>query len=208
MKNDRGSQAVDRRTLRARRIEDLVPTHPGAPGRLALDYLHHLAARGCSPHTIRSRRAHLRLFLLWLAEIGCTSADGVSPSILDDYRLAVRSRGRVSGGRLSPQTERDRLANVLRFFRWLVRSGRLTTDPTIGVSLPRCHRRLPGAVLTAPEAQRVMTQPDLASPLGLRDRAILETLYATGLRRQELVDLELASVDVSRGVLVVRLGKG
>jgi integrase/recombinase XerD len=78
----------------------------------------------------------------------------------------------------------------------------------VGVDLPRCGRPLPKAVLTAREAERVLSQPDVSTILGLRDRAILELLYSAGLRRQELIDLTLSSLDLSRGVVVVRRGKG
>ena len=73
---------------------------------------------------------------------------------------------------------------------------------------PGLPNRLPRAVLSISEAKRVLAQPDLATALGLRDRAILEVLYSTGLRRMELVGLDLADLDAERGVVLVREAKG
>jgi integrase/recombinase XerD len=74
--------------------------------------------------------------------------------------------------------------------------------------MPRLEKRLPRAILTAREAEQVINVPDVKEPLGLRDRAILETLYSTGIRRMEVCHLKVADVDVERGTLMVRQGKG
>jgi integrase/recombinase XerD len=76
------------------------------------------------------------------------------------------------------------------------------------LELPKLERRLPKAILSAQEAESVINQPDIGEPLGLRDRAILETLYSTGIRRQELINLLVQDVDRERGTLFVRQGKG
>lgn len=76
------------------------------------------------------------------------------------------------------------------------------------MELPRTERRLPTGILSAQEAERVLDGPDVDDPIGLRDRAILELLYATAIRRSEVVKLDLGDVDCARGLLVVRQGKG
>jgi integrase/recombinase XerD len=200
--------AADRRRLKAKHIEDVVPIGHGTPGRLALVYLGSLDAQGYSRHTIRSRAAHLRYFLVWLAGTDCQRPEDISKDLLERYRYHVHRSRQASDRPLSRHTKHDRLANVLRFLRWLVNQGHLDRDPTVGVALPRCDRPLPKAVLTAQEAERVLAQPDVSTNLGLRDRAILELLYAAGLRRQELIDLSMANLDLTRGVVIVRLGKG
>lgn len=81
-------------------------------------------------------------------------------------------------------------------------------DPASEIELPRLGHRLPRHVLTASEAEQVMMQPNIADPLGLRDRAILEVLYSTGIRRMELIRLKLFDLDSDRGTLLVRQGKG
>ena len=86
--------------------------------------------------------------------------------------------------------------------------GYLEENPGAKIHLPRAEKRLPRGILTAAEAERVMAQPDLDTKLGLRDRAILELLYSTGLRRGELERLTIRDLDISGGTLLVRQGKG
>jgi integrase/recombinase XerD len=199
---------IDRRRLRAKRIPDFVPVDDGTIGWWAMKYLRTIDARGYSHHTIRSRDAHLRLFLVWFHEEGHRSLNQVTHHTLEKYSLHIRRQRHASGHPLSALTRYDRLANVLRFLRWTIQKNGLRQDPTTGIVLPRCKRRLPRAVLTAGEAERVLRQPNTTTNLGLRDRTILEVLYATGLRRQEVIDIELASLDLARGVVTVQLGKG
>src|SRR3546814_5226997 len=76
------------------------------------------------------------------------------------------------------------------------------------LELPRMERRLPRHVLNVREVETVLSVPDLATPIGVRDRALLETLYSTGIRRMELINLTLTDIDADRGALMVRQGKG
>lgn len=198
----------DRRTLKSKKIENLVPTDDGTLGRLALDYLQGLETQGYSKHTVRGRTAHLRYFLVWANGIGAKKPEDISRDFLEHYRYELHRIRKISGGPLSRHTKHDRMANVLRFMRWLAGSGRLNDDPAFGVALPLRSRRLPKAVLTAQEAECVLAQPNTSTILGLRDRVILEVLYATGLRRQELIDLTDTALDLARGVVMVRHGKG
>ena len=80
--------------------------------------------------------------------------------------------------------------------------------PASDIDLPRTEFRLPRQVLTAAEAESIINVPDIADPLGLRDRAILETFYSTGIRRMELINLSIYDIDPERGALMVRQGKG
>ena len=94
------------------------------------------------------------------------------------------------------------------FFRWLMRDGRIEANPASELDLPRQEYRLPRDVLTAEEVETVLAQPNLMDPLGLRDRAILEVFYCTGIRRFELVNLTIWDVDPARGTMFVHQGKG
>ena len=201
-------KTVDRRKLKTKRIQDLLPISHGTLGRSALAYLHELEARGYSHHTVRGYTAHIRYFLVWCIEIGQIEPGDISKELLDRYRYELHRFRQASGRPLSLHSQHDRLAAVLRFLRWLAERGHLDDDPTVGVFLPRCSRRLPKAVLTAREAEQVLARPDVSTVLGLRDRALLELLYATGMRRQELIDLTETSPDLARGVVMVRHGKG
>jgi integrase/recombinase XerD len=89
-----------------------------------------------------------------------------------------------------------------------VRERLVATNPAADLELPRKGIRLPAAVLTAAEAEQILAVPDVRTPLGLRDRAILETFYSTGIRRFELAGLHVGDLDLAAGVLAVRQGKG
>ena len=81
-------------------------------------------------------------------------------------------------------------------------------NPASELEMPKMEKRLPKHVLTASEADQVLNQANVADPLGVRDRAILETFYSTGMRRMELASLKLYDLDIERGTVMIRLGKG
>ena len=91
---------------------------------------------------------------------------------------------------------------------WLVRQNYLLANPASELELPKLEKRLPKHVLTIAEADCVLCQPDTDGDLGVRDRAILETLYSTGMRRMELIGLCIYDLDVDRGTIMIRQGKG
>jgi integrase/recombinase XerD len=109
---------------------------------------------------------------------------------------------------LSFRSQHSHLVPVRAFFKWLARQNHILYNPASELELPKLEHRLPKHVLTAREAELVLAQCDLDDPLGVRDRAILETFYSTGMRRMELVELTLYSLDAERGTVMVRQGKG
>ena len=100
------------------------------------------------------------------------------------------------------------LSWVRKFFAYLVQSERLLMDPTVALRLPRMGRRLPRSTLTPKEMARLLGAPDTSTVLGLRDRALLEVLYGTGLRFSEVADLRLGDLELVERLLWVRKGKG
>ena len=88
------------------------------------------------------------------------------------------------------------------------KQGYLPSSPASELDMPRLGRRLPRQILTAAEAEKVLSQADLTDPIGIRDRAILETFYSTGIRRGELVRLKLYDIGFEKGTLMIREGKG
>jgi integrase/recombinase XerD len=106
----------------------------------------------------------------------------------------------------STRTAARRLSALRRFFGYLLRERAIATDPTLRVSSPRLGRTLP-KTLSEQDVDALLTAPDVATPLGLRDRAMLEVLYATGLRVSELVNLTLSQINLAQGVLRI-VGKG
>lgn len=198
----------DRRHDRAKPLEKLVTIEPGSLGSYALRYLDDLRVRNYSPHTVRTAGILLRLFLVWCEERELKEPRQITVPILERYQRHLFHHVQENGKRLSFVAQADRLGGVRRFFHWLVRTRVLAMNPAASLENPRLERRLPKAVLTAAEAERVLAQPDVTTPRGLRDRAILETLYATGLRRLELLALRLEDLDLESGTLMVRQGKG
>lgn len=128
--------------------------------------------------------------------------------MLDGYQRALFHRRKPDGAPLSFRAQHTRLVPIRAFFKWLARQNRILYNPASELELPKLERRLPRAVLSADEAERVLAVPDLAEVTGLRDRAMLEVLYATGIRRSELARLQIFDVDAERLTLAVRQGKG
>jgi integrase/recombinase XerD len=112
------------------------------------------------------------------------------------------------GRPLGVSTQGYRLTSLAVFFRWLTKNDYLLYNPAADLERPRPDRRLPRAVLSVEEVESVLLRPDVGDAVGLRDRAVMETLYSTGIRRREACGLQLHDVDHARGTLMVRLGKG
>lgn len=167
-----------------------------------------LTASGYAASTVTGRRAHLELFATWCDARSVIMLDAITPAVLERYQHWLTGRRTQGGTALSWSTQANMLTAVRMLLAWATRTKRLVVNPAAELELPRLPSRLPRAVLSVSEAERVLAQPDLTTALGLRDRAILEVLYSTGLRRMELVGLDLPDLDPERGVVLVREGKG
>lgn len=166
-------------------------------------FLDHLANdRRASAHTLRSYRNDLNVLSLFLKE---TRGEEVEPSTID-AALMRRYAAWLSSRSDAPPTIARRLASLRTFFRYLRRHTGLPSDPTAGLRNPKHPKRLPG-LLRVDEAIRLLDSIPTIEPLGLRDRALFETLYGGGLRVSEGVGLNLADLDSERGLVRVR-GKG
>jgi integrase/recombinase XerD len=179
----------------------------GFPALVAL-FCESMAVRGYSPSTLENQRVALCYLATWLQDRGITRPGEVTKPMLDSYQRALYYRRKADGTPLSFRSQVQQLVPVRTFFRYLARANRILYNPASELELPRTEQRLPRAVLTASEAEMVLAVPDLSGPLGLRDRAMLELLYATGIRRSELAHLKVFDLDVERATLAVRKGKG
>ena len=112
---------------------------------------------------------------------------------------------RVDGG-AKPRSTARQLSSFRRFFRYLLREGVIAEDPTTQIAMPKIGRTLPQS-LTEEEVEALLAAPVVSDPLGHRDRAMLELLYATGVRVSELINLKLSQVNLNQGVLRI-IGKG
>ena len=158
------------------------------------------------------REQDLRLFIEWCEARGLGRPREVTKPILERYQRHIyhlrKQQGKGRGNPLSFQVQLNRLTAVRMLFRWLTRENVLLWNPASELELPKVPRRLPRHVLTEEEAERVLSMPDVSQAYGVRDRAMLEVLYSTGLRRAELLGLTIYDVNEERGVLMVQLGKG
>jgi integrase/recombinase XerD len=180
---------------------------PQSMQALLAKYQEWLRVHHYAPDTLRSGGNALKLFAAWATERGITRANEVTRPVLERYQRYVFHYHTPQGQPLSLRGQIARLSPLRGFFRYLVRHNLILYNPAADLELPRRDKRLPRQVMTVGEMERVLTAVDLNEPMGLRDRALLETLYSTGMRRQELANLALGDLDRERGVLLIRRGK-
>ena len=181
------------------------PVEARIHGQLVLDFLAYLEfERGLSRNTLEAYRTDLLQFGRFLEDRG-TSAVEVGPHQVSDF-LSELASGSQSGKPASPATVHRKAACLRSFFRHLRREGIRDSDPTATLSPPRRGRKLP-QVLTRGDVERLLSQPKGTEPAALRDRALLEVMYACGLRASEAIGLEVRDVDLEERVLRAR-GKG
>jgi integrase/recombinase XerD len=161
-----------------------------------------------SERTVENREDGLRAFIAWAYERGLTRPQEITRPILERYQRHLFLYRKANGEPLSVRSQHVRTTPLKALFKWLARGNHVLYNPASDLELPRMERRLPRHVLNVREVECVLAQPDLATPIGVRDRAILETFYSTGIRRMELINLALADIDAERGTLMVRQGKG
>jgi integrase/recombinase XerD len=154
---------------------------------------------GLSRNTLAAYRRDLALFAAWLGSSRQAELEAATEADLRAYIAARHPDSR-------PASANRRLSVFRRFFRHLVREGRRSDDPSLRLRTARQPQRFP-STLSFTQVEALLEAPDVSTPLGLRDRAMLETLYATGLRVSELVDLPSVGVSLEQGVVRV-IGKG
>ena len=182
-----------------------------APDALALwrdTYLESLAARNYAEGTLEGRRDALKVFLGWASERDLKHASQVTRPILESYQRWLWRCTKANGQRLGWSTQRTRLGTLKDWFRWLTKQNVIMHNPASELELPRMEKRLPTAALTLTQVETLLAVPNVADPLGVRDRAMLELFYSTGLRRSELCRLELSDLNTERATLTIRRGKG
>ena len=197
-----------RRKGRKPRVIAGNPTDPAGFAVLAGRFADWMRVKNYSQYTIDCRLDQMASFSVWCTERDLRRPAEVTKPILERYQRWLYHRRKENGRPLTFRSQYAALSVVRTLFRWLVQHNYLLWNPASEIELPRLEKRLPRHVLSRGEAEAVLTMPDLTSPLGVRDRAILETFYSTGVRRMELARLAIYDLDVERGTLMVRQGKG
>lgn len=191
---------------------------------LLLRFVEAMTAWSFSKLTVRGYHDAVRFFFDWLSEeTDLADLAEVTPETLTSFqtwlftvekmksrgpRRRSREKGSGTGEKLAASSQGAKLTALKSFFRFLCHEGKLLVDPAAGLVLPKRRKLLPQALLTPKEAVRLCDSIDTSTPMGLRNRAIVEVLYATGIRNAELRDLLLSDFDSSAGTLSVRAGKG
>ncbi len=155
---------------------------------------------GLAKATLDSYRADLTQLATWLA------ATGRGPLLAAGAEALIAYIAKVANDRKRATSQLRYLSSLRRFYRWHLGRGRIVTDPTLKLVNPHLPARLP-KVMSEAQVEALLAAPDIETPLGLRDRAMLEMLYATGLRVSELVHLKLHEVGMNEGIVRV-MGKG
>ena len=171
-------------------------------------YIEALTVKHLGALNLRARRSNLAWFNAWCADHGIERPQQVTHAHVAQFQRHLFYARKEDGSAYAINGQLSVLNNVQAFFRWLVRHGHVPSNPAADLDLPKkihYHLREP---LNDSEVEAVLALPDLDEPYGLRDRAILELFYATGIRRQELANLTLHDIDPERGTLLVRQGKG
>ncbi|EPF5163498.1 site-specific tyrosine recombinase XerC [Escherichia coli] len=173
-----------------------------------LAWLESLEAAGYSARSVEGYRERLLPFMTWCEERGLLYAPQISLAVLEAYQRHLRSYRKADGNTLAVGGQLSRLSAVKNFFRWLLKRHVILYSPAEMLPLPKEEKRLPAQVFSEQETRQVLQSLDTEKPLGLRNRAILEVLWSTGIRRMEVANLMLSDVDFTRGVVNVRQGKG
>ncbi|AXR60303.1 tyrosine-type recombinase/integrase [Leptospira mayottensis] len=166
--------------------------------------------KGHSLSTLKNTHACLIDFFEWCALREIRYPNEVTLSLLERYRnQVVGLKNKYNGKELSNNNKHKRLASVREYFGWLARKRVLLVDPSLDWEIPRyVKRNIPHNVLSVEEAERILSVPDVKNVLGLRDRAMLEVVYSTGIRRMELGNLYVSDIDFFGRTVLVREGKG
>jgi integrase/recombinase XerD len=163
-------------------------------------YLVYLRAKGYTEGTIRWQCSHLTRFRQYLLRHKVSAFTDVTAELIESYLSHLKRDG------VSVRTRQAHLSAIKGFYLFMVRQNLIPNSPAEGIKPPKEGVSLP-VILTPDEVMKILLTPNIRTPIGLRDRSILELLYSTGIRRQELVNLNLIDLDLERGYLQVIQGK-
>lgn len=169
-------------------------------------YLESMRASNYAENSIKGAHGNLSYFFRWLEGQGITRVAEVTEREL--YYFSMKLREPKNG--LAPRIThvQQRLLAVKMFFRWLAKRGIVKESVAEDMEMPRVPSNLPHVILTKEEARQFLNAPDLRSPVGFRDKALLEMIYATGVRSTEAINIRIEDVDFEKGMLAVRKAKG
>lgn len=172
------------------------------------EFLDWCGAHALSPRTLRQRSRATRRFILWCQERGLTRPAEITLPILERYQRHLFHYRKTDGAPLTFGSQYAELAPLKAYFKWLTRSRYILYNPAAELELPKVMPQLSRYVLSVADVEAILNAADVATVLGLRDRALMEVLYSSAVRRSELIALSVFDVDTRRGTVFVRGGKG
>ena len=171
-------------------------------------YLQKLTVLNYSKTTIANRYADLITFTNWVEQRSLTEPNSITKLHLESYQRFIWRHRKHNGKPLAISSQRKRLGVIKDLFKYLTKNNHIPANPASELELPRAEKRLPQQALSLTEIKTILNYPDITDPLGIRDRAILELLYSTGIRRTELTNLQLTDLNQERQTLQIIQGKG
>ena len=173
-----------------------------------IEYIQSLKVRNLAPYTIRQEQWKLEKFFVFLEIRGIKKIEQISKIIILDYQTELYHCINKKGSPNGASHQNGMLSVVKRFTRFLKERDYLISDPGANIRYARVPKSLPRSILTRSEARRIINAPDTTMLLGYRDKTILEVLYTTGIRKEELNNLSVQDVDYRDGFLRIIQGKG
>ncbi len=162
-----------------------------------------------APMSMVLRQRGLARFVAWAHERGLRHPRELTRQVLEAYqRHLYLARSQRDGAPLGLRTQQQLIGAVRGWCKWLTREGHIPANPAADLEMPRMPRSLPRTLLSVDQVRQLMAQPDIEGLTGVRDRAMLELLYGTGMRRSELMHLQLGDVDLTQATVFIRQGKG
>lgn len=175
--------------------------------KLLLKFRDYLQIRNYSPRTVGEYIRDTGHFITFLTEHGINVVSKITRESVKDYQNHLFYFKRRDKS-LSLATQDKKIHGVMAFCRFLTQENYLLCDPSGGIELPRITKRLPGNILSQSEIKKLLSAPSPHTSSGIRDRAILELLYSTGMRNSELRCLRMRDLDMSRGEIRIAFAKG
>jgi integrase/recombinase XerD len=172
------------------------------------EFLEHLKLKNYSPSTVKLRRLGLNYFLRWCSDRSVASTQELNSELIAGYEKHLLHTPDADHKPFSAKNRHSYLEAVGRFCKWLVQQDILPNNPAQKLNFPKIAKEPPAQILCHQEIEQIVAQADVKTPYGLRNRAIMELLYSTGMRRAEAAALVTEDVDVGNGLVAIRHGKG
>lgn len=189
-------------------LQLVLHAEPGSLCFLLQPYREWQQIRGYTSATQDSTAERLFRFIEFSEERSITRPEEVSRQVVERFQRHLYARRQANGKPLGIKYQAQVLAALQGFFKWLTRERHILYNPTSEMLMPKLPHTLPRAILSTEEVESILTGVDVTTPFGVRDRALLEVLYSTGMRRMEIARLLVYDLDLAMGTVFIRQGKG